>query len=227
MKLLANSKLTYFGIPGRGETIRLALSIGGVPFEDERIAFSDWGTVKPKTPWGSLPMITLSDGRVVAQQRALLRMVGAETGLYPKDDSYKAALIDSLLDFIEDTNIKVNALGQGLPKEEKEAARLAGVSKDGAVHNMMLKIESFIGENGNNGYSVGDSLSIADLAVFCSVGGAASGFFDGIPPNAFDVPEFSNISAVRKSVRTQESVQKWYEQCTAKSISMAPSFGPF
>jgi hypothetical protein len=36
-------KLTYFDFHGgRGEPARLALSIGGIPFEDDRVAPSDW-----------------------------------------------------------------------------------------------------------------------------------------------------------------------------------------
>ena len=36
-------KLTYFDFHGgRGEPARLALSIGGIPFEDDRVAPADW-----------------------------------------------------------------------------------------------------------------------------------------------------------------------------------------
>ena len=37
MTVLSNLKLTYFAIPGRAESIRLALKIGGIPFEDIRV----------------------------------------------------------------------------------------------------------------------------------------------------------------------------------------------
>ena len=40
---MANLKLTYFDFHGgRGEPARLALSIGGIPFDDDRVAFADW-----------------------------------------------------------------------------------------------------------------------------------------------------------------------------------------
>ena len=42
-------KLTYFDIHGgRGEPAELALSIGGIPFENDRVAPSDWLARKPK-----------------------------------------------------------------------------------------------------------------------------------------------------------------------------------
>jgi hypothetical protein len=47
-------KLTYFDIHGgRGEPARLALSIGGIPFEDDRLAPSDWQRRKPDRPFGA------------------------------------------------------------------------------------------------------------------------------------------------------------------------------
>ena len=93
MTILNNCKLTYFAIPGRGESIRLALAIAGIAFTDERIPFPEWPKLKPNTPFGSLPLLTLSTGESFSQQRAILRAVGTETGLYPKDDLKKATLL--------------------------------------------------------------------------------------------------------------------------------------
>jgi glutathione S-transferase len=51
-------KLTYFDFHGgRGEPARLALSIGGITFEDDRVPFSDWERRKPDTPFGALPLL--------------------------------------------------------------------------------------------------------------------------------------------------------------------------
>lgn len=51
-------KLTYFDFHGgRGEPARLALSIGGISFEDDRITPSDWPARKSDTPFGALPVL--------------------------------------------------------------------------------------------------------------------------------------------------------------------------
>jgi hypothetical protein len=43
MKMPQKLKLTYFSGPGgRAEPARLALTIAGIEFEDERIDFGDW-----------------------------------------------------------------------------------------------------------------------------------------------------------------------------------------
>jgi glutathione S-transferase len=57
---MAKLKLTYFDFhSGRGEPARLALSMGGIPFEDDRVPPSDWQRRKPNTPFGALPSIVM------------------------------------------------------------------------------------------------------------------------------------------------------------------------
>src|SRR6516164_5441794 len=57
-------KLTYFDFHGgRGEPARLALSIAGIPFEDDRVQFTDWERRKVDTPFGALPVLEV-DGQI-------------------------------------------------------------------------------------------------------------------------------------------------------------------
>ena len=66
-------KLTYFDFHGgRGEPARLALSMGGIPFEDDRVPPSDWERRKPDTPFGALPVLE-RDGQILAQSNAINR----------------------------------------------------------------------------------------------------------------------------------------------------------
>jgi glutathione S-transferase len=82
---LPKIKLTYFDIEAAAEPIRLALVLSGVDFEDDRIAFSDWSALKPTTPYGQLPLMTVNDGPVRTQSGAMLRWVGSTLSdtLYP------------------------------------------------------------------------------------------------------------------------------------------------
>jgi len=168
MKILNNCKLTYFAIPGRGESIRLALAIGGVNFEDDRI--QNWPAIKPTTPWGSVPMLTLSTGEVIAQQRTILRMVGKETGLYP-EDVVQAALVDSLIDAVDDLLAMTSKVGNGLPQTEKETARAAAMAKGGTSYSYLERMEAFVGRHGSDGYAVGKSLTVGDLFLFATISG--------------------------------------------------------
>lgn len=66
-------KLVYFDINGaRGEAARLAMVIGEVPFEDDRVKFADWESRKSGTPFDALPVLEV-DGQTVAQSNGINR----------------------------------------------------------------------------------------------------------------------------------------------------------
>src|SRR5271169_5832620 len=100
---MAKLKLSYFDLHGgRGEAARLALSIGGIGFEDDRVSPSDWARRKADTPFGALPVLEV-DGQVVAQSNAINRYVGKLANLYPSDP-WQAALCDEAMEAVEDIN---------------------------------------------------------------------------------------------------------------------------
>eukprot|EP00310_Coccolithus_braarudii_P002369 CAMPEP_0183366872 /NCGR_PEP_ID=MMETSP0164_2-20130417/90404_1 /TAXON_ID=221442 /ORGANISM="Coccolithus pelagicus ssp braarudi, Strain PLY182g" /LENGTH=289 /DNA_ID=CAMNT_0025542699 /DNA_START=98 /DNA_END=967 /DNA_ORIENTATION=- len=206
--LLSGCRLIYFGLPGRGEAIRLALAIGGVDFEDTRVPFPAWGRVKPTTPWGTLPVLELADGSQLAQARSVLRLVGKCTSLYPADPLL-AHRVDELMDALEDLGVTITNAGQGLPKEEKETARLTAVSEGGVVYAMLAKIDAFIEANGAGGYAVGADMSIASILTFTNMGRLVGGVFCGVPPSVCN--PFPNIQAVRKTVGSNPAVVAWYD----------------
>ena len=118
---MSKPKLVYFDIDGaRGEAARLAMVIGGVPFEDDRVKFADWESRKPGTPFGALPVLEL-DGQTVAQSNAINRYVGKLAGLYPSD-AWQAALCDESMDAVEEIATRVWST-MPLPAAEKKAQR--------------------------------------------------------------------------------------------------------
>ena len=215
--VLSGSRLVYFGIPGRAEAIRLALAIGGVEFEDKRIPFPAWGKLKPTTPWGGVPVLELADGSQLAQARSILRFVGKSTGLYPADP-LAAQRVDELMDALEDLGAAISSVGQRLPKEEQEAARLAAVSEGGVVHAFLAKIEAFIGANGSRGYAVGAEMNIASILTFTSLGRLVGGVYYGVPPTVCDA--FPKIQAVRKTVGGSPAVVAWYDARVGQQKSL-------
>jgi prostaglandin-H2 D-isomerase / glutathione transferase len=98
---MAKLKLSYFDFHGgRGEPARLALPMGGIPFEDDRVPPSEWERGKPNTPFGALPVLEV-DGQTLAQSNAINRYVGKLTDLYPTD-AWQAALCDEVMEPVED-----------------------------------------------------------------------------------------------------------------------------
>jgi len=120
---MAKLKLTYFDFHGgRGEPARIALSIGGIPFEDERVKGTDWERRKPDTPFGALPLLE-KDGEILAQSNAINRYVGRLTNLYPSDP-WQAALCDEIMEAVEDITSKIAAT-MFLSDEQKKVQRKA------------------------------------------------------------------------------------------------------
>lgn len=224
MTILNNCKLTYFGLPGRGEATRLALSIGKIPFEDCRVEFKDWKELKSKTPWGNLPYLTLTDGTMIGQNRAILRLVGKETNLYPTD-SKAAALVDSLMDAGEDLAPQTMKVGAGLEAAEKEAARAKACEAGGILYGTLEKLDTFVATHGKNGHAVGETITIADLYLYALLGMFLSGIYDGIPPTAID--GFVHLLALRKLVRSHPDVTKWYDELSDEiKAKLSPAYGP-
>src|SRR6478735_12085787 len=115
--------LTYFDFHGgRGEPARVALSMSGIPFQDDRVLPSEWGSRKAQTPFGALPVLEV-DGQVVSQSNAINRYVGKLTDLYPSDP-WQAALCDEAMEAVEDITSKVSATFS-LPEDQKKAQRQA------------------------------------------------------------------------------------------------------
>src|SRR5262245_53046036 len=99
---MTKPKLTYFDIAAsRGEECRLALFLAGVDFDDHRIPRDGtWLTLKPTTPFGSLPTLELPGKPTLGQSNAILEYVGRSFGLLPKDE-WEAARHVSLLNAAE------------------------------------------------------------------------------------------------------------------------------
>lgn len=67
-------KMTYFDIRGRGEFLRFMFSYAGRPFVDDRVKAEDWPALKPKQPFGQLPVLEIKRGSkvtVIAQSQAI------------------------------------------------------------------------------------------------------------------------------------------------------------
>src|SRR5688572_15456585 len=99
---MTKPKLTYFDAPvSRGEECRLALHCAGVAFDDVRVPGTDWPELKPKTPFGSMPILEVPGRPPLAQSIAILVYIGREYGLHPKDN-FEAARHEAVMAHVED-----------------------------------------------------------------------------------------------------------------------------
>jgi glutathione S-transferase len=175
-------KLTYFDFHGgRGEPARLALSVGGIPFEDDRVPLSDWERRKPDTPFGALPILE-RDGQILAQSNAINRYVGKLTDLYPSDP-WQAALCDETMEAVEDINNMIVAT-LFLPEEEKKAQRKKLV--EGPLPFYLTRLQRRLEERGGQYFAAG-RMSVADLKVFVWIRYLKSGALDHVPTDLVDL----------------------------------------
>jgi glutathione S-transferase len=169
-------KLTYFDIDGgRAEPVRIAMSIGNIEFEDDRISFAEFGVMRGGTPLNAVPIVEI-DGVVYTQSDAMCRYFGKLAGLYPADP-WRAFLCDEVIDTVDDALV-ATIRTFGLEDESLKAARedLAG----GTFTRCLKLLESRLDAEGGDYFS-GDALTIADIKTFVWTRSLASGILDHIP----------------------------------------------
>lgn len=173
--------LTYFDFDGsRGEVARLVLRLGGITFEDRRIARNDWSALRDKTPYQALPVLEV-DGKVIAQSNTINRYLGKLTGLYPKAD-WQAAMVDEVMDAVEDITTRIGSTF-ALEGEAKKKAREALVT--GSIAHFLRQLETRLKAGGGEWF-VENRLTVADLKCYLLVRWLKSGVLDHIPADIVD-----------------------------------------
>jgi len=178
---MAILKLTYFDFDGgRGEPARLALHIGGIPFEDQRIAGKDWPAFRDQAPFHALPTLEV-DGQVVSQSNSINRYVGRLSGLYPKDN-WQALRCDEVMDAAEDISVEIGRT-ISLPEDAKKRARqeLAAGPLTRYLQQFQARLKAAGGE-----YFADQRLTVADLKIFMLLRWLRSGVLDYIPKDLVD-----------------------------------------
>ncbi|KAH6586944.1 hypothetical protein BASA61_006432 [Batrachochytrium salamandrivorans] len=91
---LPKLKFTYFDARMRGESTRLALHVGNVPFEDERVSYKSvhdpgetWLTMKKTMPFRQMPVMTVNGTTQIAQFNGILRYAGTLGDSIPADSA--------------------------------------------------------------------------------------------------------------------------------------------
>lgn len=199
--------LSYWNIPGRGESIRVILTLGGLKFENNFVPlplplenpvgtspppFDDgsWGKLKPETPWGTLPTLTLPSGEIIGQQRSVLRYLGKkiryeDSYLYPEDPIFSAH-VDSFMDMLED----IWPILVGNPAAPDSAPLYSTLLGNGTLDDFLDprmepgsgdlafqfdRLENAISESGP--FILGRLMSCADVLLFAAIAWWGAGVF--------------------------------------------------
>eukprot|EP01066_Platyproteum_vivax_P009699 Platyproteum_vivax@DN4286_c0_g1_i1.p1 len=173
---MSNIKLTYFGLAGRAEAIRMCFHIGKIPFEDNRLTNEQFGKLKGDLPLGQLPILEV-DGKVYCQSNAILHYAGTRSGFYPKDP-LEAMRCDQAIETMNDILMKI-------PKDEvkDQIERAAFFAAGGFGHKALSLLETAVKENG---YLATEELTIADVFFVNSYRVLICGLFGDVSKNLLD-----------------------------------------
>jgi glutathione S-transferase len=201
---MSKPKLIYFDAPvSRGEECRLALHLAGVDFEDVRIARAEWPALKPKTPFGSVPVLELPGLLPLGQSNAILVYIGRLHDLHPRDD-FEAARHEAVMSHVEDLRAQVGPTLRIPDETEKKKARQA--LAESYLPTWAGYAERQISAAGP--FFAGAKLHVVDLKLHRAVHWIASGIIDHIPATVFAA--FPKLNRVHDAVRDHAGVKAWY-----------------
>jgi glutathione S-transferase len=194
-------KFTYFNIEAAGEPVRLALLLSKTPFEDIRVDFGEeWNALKPTLPNGQLPVMTIDDGPIRTQSKAMLRWVGdnlSET-LYPRDKLFDIeeaiGLVEDLQrDFYPAQMLGGRAVKYGHPADfastEEGKQKIRELREQFMSENFpsfMTRLCNMITAHGGKFLVRGEDPTIADCIAVPLLRGFTRGFIDHVDPKCLD-----------------------------------------
>ncbi|KAJ8601728.1 hypothetical protein CTAYLR_003207 [Chrysophaeum taylorii] len=210
-------RLVYFDVEAAGEKVRLAFCLAGIPFEDKRVKFEEWETLKPKTKYGQLPILQVGDEELY-QSTAMLKYVALaapESGLYPLSDPVKCVRIDEMMGLIADfQNLWAPCFYVAMYPERlghAGAVDKAVIEKmrTAFVENEMPKFMDFFSKAIGSSFVCGDTPTIADCVLFPQLRYFTRGVADFVPPTCLE--PYPLITAYIDRVLSLEPIKKWYD----------------
>lgn len=206
--MIPSIKLTYVDKEGVAEPIRLALVLAGIDFEDIRVNCPDWKELKPKTPYGQLPIMEINDnGEYKAHSGAMLRYCGQlntddnteSSFLYPNEKMFE---IEEAIGLITDLNnaftpsLYISVRPQVFGYPEGSQATDEGKARTEALRTTFWKeilptfldhIEALLSKSGNKWLVSGcDKPTIADCFAVPNLRRFTCGHIDFIPSNCLE-----------------------------------------
>ena len=207
-----NLTLVYLDNPfWRVELARIPLFIGGISFDDKRIALEEFRSAKEtgflkngtKLPFHQIPCLVV-DGVPIAQTGAIARFCGKLSGLYSAEDGISSALIDQFIDFVTDlTNLVYIPSNSPLTEDEKTQHRK--ILAEGELKRKLDMLED--GISVNQTWMVGKEMTIADIAIWRGIGWLASDLVAGIPQPYF--VNYPKITKIFKNVDNHPKICEW------------------
>uniref|UniRef100_A0A914V8D0 glutathione transferase n=1 Tax=Plectus sambesii TaxID=2011161 RepID=A0A914V8D0_9BILA len=193
-------RLHYFNYRARAETARILFRLADVPFEDVRIPVADWPQLKPDTPWGSAPVLEV-DGEKLAQSRTIELYLARKFGFIGKTE-WEAAKIHEILGAIDDAYDSLQPAIRA--KDDQERERLLSESVIESIAPFYERLVEKLESNGT-GFVVGDSLTVADIALYVWIDGVEEGMIHGV------LSRYPKLEEYIKRIASLPKIKEWID----------------
>jgi glutathione S-transferase len=215
-------KLFYLDKRVKGESIRLALVVGDVDFEDARVSYEEVARMRAdKTlPFSHVPAMQLGDDPVLhTQSQALLRWAGRRGGLYPEEHQLR---IDTVTEVVDDLYVELIKVGYGaamcrhpetgrpmVPLSQAQRAEVARSNGEVLFPVRFSQLERLLGHAPGGPYFCGATLTIADLSFYVLASAILDGAWigNGVEPEVLDGCE--GLLNIVKLVGNHPRVAAW------------------
>lgn len=194
----------YFGFHGKAVPIRLALYNSGIPFKDViyNLTASDW---KESSPMGQLPYLIV-DGKCLSQSSAIYAYIATLTDLEFKDPFLDAKVLE-LYGYMDDI-IQQFIRATSLPKDQIK--RRVAYLTTSVAPVMLRRFDRLVSLTGQDGYAVGNRLSMADFCMVALVEFFKSEMLEGMDAKVID-PCFYVLNSYEK-VMALPKVKEWLQK---------------
>nr|XP_054773642.1 S-crystallin SL11-like [Lytechinus pictus] len=197
-------KLIYFNFRARAECARLLFAQAGVEYEDCRLTQDEFKAIKEdvtKVPLGQLPVLEIDEHPPLPQSHAIERYLAKKLGLYGKDDG-ETVRIDVACESIRDLVTYLMKIYFESDTTKKAELEKSFIEKDSVtILTAMTRVLEKQSEQGK-GYFIGDSMTLADIAIF--------NFFDGLfkhMPALID--KYPTLRAFEDKMRAEPKIAAW------------------
>merc|ERR1712232_717640 len=189
----------------RAECIRLCCFVGNVPLDDKRVGYDElYGS--GMLTFGTFPALEVN-GKPIAQTHAMAAFCGKLTGLYPQD-FWEQAKVDEVFAGLTDVTDLITGTMSIRNPQQKIASRMQMIQENGRATMLLAGLEAVLKQNGGNGYVVGQTFTIADLALWRAVNWISCGTLDGIPGD-YIARRFPTLWRCHTQVEGLPKVQQW------------------
>lgn len=180
MRVLPDRPMRIYGDLNSGNCLKVKVTADhlGIPYAWVDVDITRGGSrteaFLAKNPMGQVPVAEFEDGRTLAQSNAIIRYLARGSALLPEDPYLQAKVDEALFweqyshePYIATTRYHVVYLGRSL--DEREAWRVERGERALDLMERMLQGRAFF---------VGDTLTVADIALLAYTRLAPEGGFD-------------------------------------------------